>query len=51
VARKRFSPEQIIMMLREIGQPRSTQRHERQVPDDEERLVNQIVKLATQYGR
>jgi putative transposase len=34
-----------------IGQPRSTQRHERKVPDDEERLVGQIVRLATQYGR
>jgi len=36
---------------RAIGQPRSTQRHERKVPDDEERLVGQIVRLATQYGR
>jgi transposase InsO family protein len=34
-----------------IGQPRSTQRHERKVPEDEGRLVGQIVKLATQYGR
>jgi hypothetical protein len=34
-----------------IGPPRSTQRHERKVPDDEERLVGQIVRLATQYGR
>lgn len=36
---------------RAIGQPRSTQRHERKVPDDEERLIGQIVRLATQYGR
>jgi len=36
---------------RSIGQPRSTQRHERKVPDDEERLTSQIVRLATQYGR
>jgi putative transposase len=36
---------------RAIGQPRSTQRHERKVPDDEKRLVSQIVRLATQYGR
>jgi len=36
---------------RAIGQPRSTQRHERKVPDDEERLVCQITRLATQYGR
>jgi hypothetical protein len=36
---------------RAIGQPRSTQRHKRKVPDDEERLVIQIVRLATQHGR
>ncbi len=36
---------------RAIGQPRSTQGHERKVLDDEERLVSQIVRLATQYGR
>ena len=36
---------------RAIGQPRSTQRHKRKVPDDEERLTSQIVRLATQYGR
>jgi putative transposase len=36
---------------RAIGQPRSTQRHERKVPDDEERLIGQIIRLATQYGR
>jgi transposase InsO family protein len=36
---------------RAIGQPRSTQRHEPKVPDDEERLISQIVRLATRYGR
>ncbi len=36
---------------RAIRQPRSTQRHERKAPDDEERLVGQIIRLATQYGR
>lgn len=36
---------------RAVGQPRSTQRHERKVSDDEERLVGQIVRLATKYGR
>jgi putative transposase len=34
-----------------LGQPRSTQRHIRKVPDDEERLVERIVSLASQYGR
>ena len=34
-----------------MGQPRSTQRRKPSVPDDEPRLVNQMVKLATQYGR
>jgi putative transposase len=36
---------------RAIGHPRSTQRHDRKIPDDEEHLVNRIVRLATQYGR
>ena len=31
--------------------PRSTQRYERKVPDDEPRLIRDIVNLATQYGR
>ena len=30
---------------------RSTQRRERQIPDDEARLVARMVELATQYGR
>ena len=34
-----------------LGQPRSTQRHIRTVPDDEERLVERIVSFASQYGR
>ena len=34
-----------------LGQPRSTQRHVRKVPEDEEPLVERIVSLASQYGR
>jgi transposase InsO family protein len=34
-----------------LGQPRSTQRHVGKVPDDEARLVERIVSLASQYGR
>ena len=36
---------------RVLGQPRSTQRRLRHVPDDEPRLVHDMVRLATQYGR
>jgi len=36
---------------RVLGQSRSTQRHERAVPDDETRLTEAIVSLATRYGR
>jgi putative transposase len=36
---------------RAIGQPRATQRYERQQADDEEQLREQIVALASQYGR
>ena len=36
---------------RVLGQPRSTQRRKPYVPDDEPRLVNQMVELATRYGR
>ncbi len=36
---------------RAIGQPRSTQLHEPKIPDDEERLIGQIIKLATRFGR
>jgi len=34
-----------------LGQSRSTQRHVRKVPEDEELLTEQIVTLASQYGR
>ena len=34
-----------------LGQPRSTQRHEATVPDDEPLLVKRTVELASQYGR
>jgi transposase InsO family protein len=36
---------------RVLGQDRSTHRHERIVPDDEDRLTAAIVDLATRYGR
>ncbi len=36
---------------RVISQPRSTQRRALKVPDDEPRLVEEMVALATQYGR
>jgi len=36
---------------RVLGQPRSTQRRQAQVPEDEPRLVRDMVRLATQYGR
>jgi putative transposase len=34
-----------------LGQARSTQRRKLHVPDDEPRLVRDMVRLATQYGR
>jgi len=34
-----------------LGQPRSTQRYQRQPPDDEAPLTQAIVTLASQYGR
>ena len=34
-----------------LGQHRSTQRHRRWIPDDEPRLVERIVALATKFGR
>ena len=34
-----------------LGQARSTQRRERHIPDDETRLVAEMVELATHYGR
>ena len=36
---------------RVLGQPRSTQRRQAHVPDDEPRLVRDMSRLATQYGR
>ncbi len=36
---------------RALGQPRSTQRREPYVPDDEPALVKRMVELATEYGR
>jgi len=38
-------------VCRLIGQPRSTQRRARQVPDDEAALVARIIALAAEYGR
>jgi len=34
-----------------LGQPRSTQRHQGQVTDEESQLVGRIVELACEYGR
>lgn len=34
-----------------LGQARSTQKHERAAPDDEERLTENIVDLTAKYGR
>ena len=36
---------------RVIGQPRSTQRYDKRVPDDEHLLRVQILRLASEYGR
>ena len=36
---------------RVLGQPRSTQRRQPYVPDDEPRLVAQMIALASEYGR
>src|SRR4029078_3602976 len=36
---------------RVLGQPRSTQRRCRHVPNNEPRLVRRIVELAAEYGR
>ena len=36
---------------RVLGQPRSTQRRVRYVPDDEAPIVHRMIGLATQYGR
>ncbi len=34
-----------------IGQPRSTQRYDKQIPEDEELLRQRIIELASEYGR
>jgi len=34
-----------------LEQPRSTQRRQRLVPEEQEQLVSRMVELATQYGR
>jgi putative transposase len=36
---------------RVLGQPRSTQRRKPYIPNDEPRLVRDMIRLATQYGR
>ncbi len=36
---------------RELGQSRSSQRRSRHIPDDEPRLVREMIGLAEQYGR
>ena len=36
---------------RVLDQPRSTQRRKRFIPNDEPRLVREIIKLASQFGR
>jgi transposase InsO family protein len=36
---------------RVIVQPRSTQRYDKRVPDDEQLLREQVVRLASEYGR
>ena len=36
---------------RVLGQPRSTQRRQRQIPSDEPRLIKRITELASEYGR
>lgn len=38
-------------VCRVLGQPRTTQRRQEHVPDDEPCLVRNLVQLATQYGR
>jgi len=38
-------------VCRAIGQPRSTQRYQRVAQDDEAKLTEEIVRLASEYGR
>src|SRR6185295_15405587 len=48
IGRERVSERRACQVL---GQPRSTQRREPQVPGNEPRLVRRMIELATQYGR
>ena len=58
-ARRRQAVEQVQKELgvserracRVIGQPRSTQRYQHKVVDDEEMLTRRIIELASEYGR
>ena len=38
-------------VCRALGQPRSTQRYRPRMRDDEERLTEHMINLATKYGR
>ena len=51
--RERLGAERVSerRVCRVLGQARSTQRRDRHIPDDEARLVAEMVRLATQYGR
>jgi len=51
--REALSPEVVSerRACRVLGQPRSTQRCQPVVPDEEKLLVGRMVELATQYGR
>jgi len=58
-AKRRRTVERVVSELhvperrvcRALGQPRSTQRYSLRLADDESRLVRDIVRLATSYGR
>lgn len=58
-AKRRRTVERVVVDLhvaerrvcRALGQPRSTQRYSLHLADDEPRLVQDIVRLASQYGR
>ena len=51
--RKRLGAERVSerRACQVLGQARSTQRRERHIPDEEARLVAEMVELATHYGR
>ena len=48
LGRNRFSERRACRVL---GQARSTQRRQRQIPSDEPRLIRRIIELASDYGR